>query len=202
MKTAIWMIAALGTLPSLATAQQVPNGTQISVRTNETITAANGNGRVYSGVVSNDVIGTNGSVAIPRGANAELMVRNAGNNEVAVDLESVSVGGRRYIVTASESTKGAHMGIGKNKRTGEFVGGGALLGTVIGAIAGGGRGAAIGALAGGAAGAGTQVLTRGKSIRVPAESILTFRLERPLAVSTSPDLGYTNNGHHYHRRTY
>lgn len=202
MRAAILMLAAVGTFASLASAQLVPNGTRISVRTNETITASSGNGRVYSGVVSSDVMGTDGNVAIPRGANAELMVRRAGNDEVAVDLESVSVGGRRYVVAASESTSGGRAGLGKNKRTGEYVGGGALLGTVIGAIAGGGRGAAIGALAGGAAGAGTQVLTRGKSLRVPAESILTFRLEQPLSVSTGPDRGYTRNGRHYHRQTY
>src|SRR5207244_7207406 len=35
-------------------------------------------------------------------------------------------------------------GLGKNKRTAEMVGGGAVLGTLIGAIAGGGKGAAIG----------------------------------------------------------
>jgi hypothetical protein len=61
-----------------------------------------------------------------------------------------------------------------------MVGGGALLGTVLGAIAGGGRGAAIGAAAGAAAGAGAQVLTRGKEIKVPAETTLTFRLEQPV----------------------
>src|SRR5438045_7124252 len=49
----------------------------------------------------------------------------------------------------------------KNKRTGEYVGGGAILGAIIGGIAGGGKGAAIGAGAGAAAGAGAQVLTKG-----------------------------------------
>ena len=52
--------------------------------------------------------------------------------------------------------------IGKNKRTAEYIGGGALLDTINGAIAGGGKGAAISAAAGAGAGVGTQVLTRGK----------------------------------------
>jgi hypothetical protein len=71
-------------------------------------------------------------------------------------------------------------GIGKNKKTAEMVGGGALLGTVIGAVAGGGKGAAIGAVLGGAGGAGAQVLTKGKQVKVPAESVLTFQLSRPI----------------------
>ena len=61
-----------------------------------------------------------------------------------------------------------------------MVGGGALLGTLVGAIAGGGKGAAIGAASGAAAGAGAQVLTRGKAVKVPAESKLRFKLEEPL----------------------
>jgi outer membrane lipoprotein SlyB len=73
-----------------------------------------------------------------------------------------------------------NRGIGANKRTAEMTGGGALLGTVIGAVAGGGKGAAIGALAGAGAGATAQVLTRGKEVKVPAESMLTFKLDQPL----------------------
>jgi outer membrane lipoprotein SlyB len=61
-----------------------------------------------------------------------------------------------------------------------MVGGGAALGTLLGAIAGGGKGAAIGAVAGAAAGTGVQVLTKGEEIRVPAETVLNFRLDEPL----------------------
>jgi len=75
---------------------------------------------------------------------------------------------------------GGREGIGKNTRTATMVGGGAVLGTLLGAIAGGGRGAAIGALAGAAAGAGAQVLTRGKKVDVPPETVLTFRLDQPI----------------------
>jgi hypothetical protein len=61
-----------------------------------------------------------------------------------------------------------------------MVGGGAVLGTLIGAVAGGAKGAVVGAVAGAAAGAGAQVLTRGKEVNVPAESVLTFRLGNPI----------------------
>ncbi len=63
-----------------------------------------------------------------------------------------------------------------------MTGGGAVLGTVIGAIAGGGKGAAIGAVGGGAGGAATQVLTRGKEVNVPAETLLTFKLDQPVTL--------------------
>lgn len=180
----------------------IPAGTQIRVRTNQAIDARDrANGRVYTGTVDRDVTAQNGTVVIPRGSNAELIVNNAGNNELSVDLESISVNGRRYMVPAEAYDKSRGDGLGKNTRTAKYVGGGAALGAIIGAIAGGGKGAAIGAAAGGGAGAGTQVLTRGKEVRVPAESILTFRLEQPFQMGTGNygrDNGYDRDGNHYH----
>ena len=61
-----------------------------------------------------------------------------------------------------------------------MVGGGAVLGTLLGAIAGGGKGAVIGAIGGAAGGAAVQVLTKGKEVNVPAETLLTFRTDAPL----------------------
>jgi len=61
--------------------------------------------------------------------------------------------------------------------TAEYIGGSALLGTIIGAIAGGGKGAAIGAAAGAGAGAGVQIPIRVKKVNVPADSLLPCRLE-------------------------
>ena len=69
-----------------------------------------------------------------------------------------------YPVTADDPAIGIEQrdGIGKKKRAAEHIDGGALLGTINGAIAGGGKGAAISAAAGAGAGVVTQVLTRGK----------------------------------------
>jgi len=162
---------------------EVPAGAEIAVRTNESIDARDtSQGTSYSAQVDRDVVDANGNVIIPRGSGARLVVRRVNDNTLALDLQSVRVNGRTYNVdTASIQESGAgREGIGANKRTGEFVGGGAVLGTLLGAIAGGGKGAAIGALAGAGAGAGTQVLTRGDHVRVPAESVLSFRLDRPL----------------------
>jgi hypothetical protein len=187
----------------LAQVDRVPAGSEIVVRTNETVDARHpSDSRIYSAVVERDVMDRSGKVVIPRGADAELIMRDADNDEIIVDLESVTVGGRRYAVNASSetlSTEGQRKdGVGVNERTGKYVGGGALLGTIVGAIAGGGKGAAIGAAAGAGAGAIGQTVTRGGRVQLPAESLVSFRLNQPLRMGVS-DSGYMREGRHYHR---
>lgn len=186
-----------------AWAQQdrIPSGTEITVRTNGRIVARNSNqGRIYSAVIDRDVQDRAGNVVIPRGSDAEMIIRSTSNRELQLDLESVNVNGRRYVVsTTDEVISGGNEkeGVGANRRTAKYAGGGALLGSIIGAIAGGGKGAAIGALAGGGAGAIGQTVTRGRNVDVPAESLLTFRLDQALRVG-GPDRGRDRNGVHYH----
>ena len=180
-------------------AETIVAGTTIPVRTNDTIDARDaGEGRVYSGVVDRDVLDNDNRIAIRRGSDVELMVRDLGHHTLALDLDAVVVEGKRYSVVTYDVTRDGDQkdGVGVNKRTGKFIGGGALFGTILGAVAGGGKGAGIGALAGGAAGAVGQLATRGKRVRVPAESVLTFQLQQPLAVA--PERGYTRGGQHYH----
>jgi hypothetical protein len=171
---------------------EIPSGTEIVVRNSEAIdSTTSSQGRTFAGTVEKDVMGSNGEVLVPRGSNAELVVRNVskggttGSPEVALDLNSIEIAGHRYMVNTADLRQGNNSGIGKNKRTGEYVGGGAALGTLLGAIAGGGKGAAIGAVAGAAAGGTAQVLTRGKEVKVPAESTLRFKLDQPLRLHSS-----------------
>lgn len=178
---------------SASDSMQVPSGTQISVRTNEAIDASQATtGQTYSAEVAEDVHGPNGEVLIPRKSEAQLVIRQVstggavGTPELALDLQSLTVNGHQYIVsTADLSHSTGKQGIGKNKRTAEMVGGGALLGTLVGAIAGGGKGAAIGAVAGAATGGTAQVLTRGKQVKVPAETVLRFQLDQPLLLNST-----------------
>jgi hypothetical protein len=169
----------------------VPAGRTISVRTEERIDPENvAEGRRFPATIVQDIPDGSGNVVVPAGSPATLIVRRvSGGGALAgpryvLDLDSVRVNGRRYVVNTSEVTAGG-QGIGKNRRTAEYVGGGAALGTLLGAIAGGGKGAAIGAIAGAATGGGVQVLTAGREIRVPAETVLNFRLERPLHLRES-----------------
>jgi hypothetical protein len=184
----------------------IPADTRIPVRTDQAIDARDrSDGRIFTGTVAEDVRGQDGRILIPRSARAELIVQNVAANDLTVDLDSITVDGRRYMVNAQAYDNARHTRLGENKRTGQYVGGGAILGAIVGAIAGGGKGAAIGAVAGGAAGAGAQVLTRGPQIRIPAETILTFRLNQPLEVGRGPysrDNGYDSDGNHYHNDYY
>ena len=132
----------------------------------------------------------------PKGSPAELVVVKAADqnaaskavnkNAVTLDLQTITANGHRYLLSSNNtSTSGnAKSGVGMNKRTGEYVGGGALAGVLIGAMAGGGKGAAIGALAGGAAGAGAEILTKGSEVKIPAESVLQFRLNQDLNLAS------------------
>jgi len=199
MTRQLLMLIALA-VPAAAS-DWIPRDTTIIVRTNETIhiAATEGDGRVYPGTVDSDVFDRDGNLLVPRGSNAELIVRRIGRDEVAVDLDSITVNGHRYGVAATETEAEAARTSPNKKRVGEFTGGGAILGTILGAVAGGGKGAAIGAAAGAGAGALTGLSTRGKTLNVPVESLVTFRLEQPIRIDM-PDGGYDQDGHHYHGR--
>jgi len=173
------------------TSRILPAGTELSVRTTTTINSKDGNdGQIYSASVDRDVSDNNGNILIPRGSPAELVIRSAtgGNvrnsSNLILDVQAVSVNGQRFLIDTEDLTRtGGRQGVGANKRTGEFIGGGTALGTLLGAVAGGGKGALIGALAGAAAGAGTQVLTKGGEVRVPSETVLTFRLDQQITMN-------------------
>ena len=199
--------AAIGvTQPTFAQGlrQTIDADTTLKIRTTEAIDVKTADGLIYRATVDEDVLDRNGEVAIPEGSAVELMARKSAD-EMTLDLESVTVNGQRYAVLADPSTVGTtgQLGagartIGANKDTAVYVGGGALLGTIIGAIAGGGKGAAIGAAVGAAGGAGAQIVTKGKSVYLPAESLVTFRLARRLNVGVA-DTGFERDSRHYHR---
>ena len=197
------LLVALSTLTLLGTwlnaqtrsdrrAVTISSGTRIAVRNDEPIDSENASsGQTYSATVIQDVQGDAGEVLIPKESPAELVIRQVASgtttssSHVVLDLKSVTVNGHRYRVSSEDVTQSGKAGLGKNRRTAEMVGGGAVLGTLIGAIAGGGKGAAVGAIAGGAAGGTAQVLTRGKTVKVPAETVLNFQLDRPLHLSAT-----------------
>ena len=169
---------------------QIPAGTEVSVRNDETIDSSKAaEGQTYAAEVTDDVRDANGAVVIPRGANAQLVIKSVssggrihGASDLLVDLQSVSVDGQQYAVSATDFKKEGSDGVGANKRTAEYVGGGGALGAVIGAIAGQGKGAAIGAASGAGAGALTEILTKGGSVKIPAETLMTFKLDKSVRV--------------------
>ncbi len=169
-------------------------GTFVTVRTERSLNTDRADGRIVPAVVDRDVWDEYGRLAvpaIPRGSPAQLRVRTAPDGDLILDLDSVVVDGRRYTVEAQADRIENRPRGTSGDRAAEYVGGGALLGTIIGAIAGGGKGAAIGAAAGAGAGA-AGLLTRGREVRVPAGSELTFRLDRDLWLGGRGD-GYRRN---------
>lgn len=98
----------------------------------------------------------------------------------------MTVNGKEYRLDTSDVAREGKEGVGMNKRTGIFAGGGAAFGGIIGALAGGGKGAAIGALSGAGAGTAAQAVTRGKAAVIRSETLLSFRLERPVHIHQMP----------------
>jgi hypothetical protein len=169
---------------------ELPAGTQVSVRSEETIDSATAvEGQTYAAEIADDVLDANGDVVIPHGSNAQIVIRSAskggrfrGASDLVLDLKSITVEGQQYLISTTDLKESGKQGLGANTRTAEYTGGAAALGAIIGAIAGGGKGAAIGAGAGAGAGAVTQVVTKGAAIRVPAETVLTFKLDKPVQI--------------------
>ena len=177
--------AASHPIPSLV----IPQGTNIVVLTSNSIQAGSeSSGQLYPATIQEAVIGSSGTVAIPAGTHAKLVVSNVRSGgavhspDLILDLYSIDVQGEEYRVDTSSITESNKSGLGVNRRTAELTGGGAGIGALMGAVFGGGKGAGIGALAGAGGGALTQLFTRGKQISVPAETSLTFRLEKTLVL--------------------
>jgi len=144
---------------------------------------------VFHGTVAQNVM-SQGVVVIPQGApvlgrvvEAREAAHFKGNAYLAIQLTQVSTY-RQKIGLDTDTFSQAEAGRGKN--TAEKAGGGALLGALVGALAGGGKGAAIGAIAGGGAGAGVNAVTRGKQVVLPSESIVSFHLQSPIVVTVPP----------------
>ena len=167
----------------------LPAGTEVVVQTGETIdgsTAADG--QVFAADVTEALKDADGKTVVPAGAKAQIIIKSLsqggkirGQDDLVLDLQSVSIDGRQYALSTEDLEQKGRNGLGKNKRTAEFLGGGAAIGGIVGAIFGGAKGAAIGAGAGAGSGVAAQALTKG-NIRVEAETILTFKLDAPLKV--------------------
>ena len=181
-KTVLAVLLVLAATAAYAqTTRTLPQGTAVKVRTDTAIPAKPAANARYTGTISEDVLDRSGTVVIPRGTHAELVaVPSEDGKDAVLDLNSVTVNGQRYLLTTQETAGNSTPGgLGVNKRTGKYVGGGAAIGAVLGALLGGGKGAAIGAILGGAGGAGAQVYTKNRE-ELPAETELSYTLAQDL----------------------
>ena len=166
----------------------IPAGTELRVRLDQDLgSKISQPGDTFTATVADDIV-VDGRTVIPRGAAAE---GNGDRREGPGPLQ-----GRRPAGTAAgagedalgelsgrDQHDGAQVEKGKGKRTAGFVAGGGALGAIIGGLAGGGKGAAIGALAGAGAGTAGSAVTGNHEILLPAETLLTFRLEHSVHVT-------------------
>ncbi len=177
--------------PAPAPARQVtvPEGTIVAVRLIDPIdTEQSKPGDTFRATISQPVM-LGDEVVIPSDADVEGQIVNAtsaghftGQSSLALTLTRLRVNGKTYALRTNQYER---QGTSRGKRTAATVGGGAGLGAIIGGIAGGGKGAAIGAAVGAGAGTGVQAATKGQQIKLPAETVLNFRLENAVTVTPS-----------------
>ena len=110
--------------PDPARVTRIEPGTLMAVRTTETIDVDRRDDRIYDGTVDQDVRGENGRLAIPRGAPVELIVRVEPDNDLVIDVDSVTVNGQRYALQTNTNRQ-------------ESVRDNSLVGSIVGAIQGG-----------------------------------------------------------------
>ncbi len=162
-------------------------GTHITVTTREELsTKTTQSGQTFTATVASPIV-LHGATLIRAGSPATGTVvaskqqgRFKGSGELDLRLDSIRSGGQTYEVSTSSIDQ---VEKGKGKRTAGFALGGGGGGALIGGIAGGGKGALLGGLLGAGGGTAVNAFTGNKPVIVPAESNLTFRLERPVTVS-------------------
>jgi hypothetical protein len=179
--------AAAPATPPPPTVITIPSGTPIRVRLDQDLgSKISQPGDNFSATVADSVI-VNGTVVVPKESRADGTVIDAkplgkfkGGALLTIKLERVHTRWGSYPVATSSIDRAEK---GKGKRSAAFIGGGAGFGALIGGLAGGGKGAAIGALAGGGAGTAGSAFTGNKQIVLPAETLLTFRLDHAVNVT-------------------
>lgn len=178
--SAIAMLAVLlAALPALAQRRTtIPSGTPVAVRIIDNLSSSNAKvGQEFRGTLDEPIV-VNGTQVYPKGADVVGTVtgvhpsgRLSDPGVLVLDLRYVEYAGRR---TALHAAPFKIKGESHTKSNVTKIGGGAAVGAIIGAIAGGGKGAAIGAGVGAAAGTGVAAATGKKEASVESEAVLNW----------------------------
>jgi hypothetical protein len=167
------------TLEMLASAQSVPAGTRITVRTDSQINSASAHiGQSFRANLLRDLV-VDGKTIAKAGAPAKGKVTYAKSSgrlhapgQITIRLTSIQLADAK---TLSVSTSGFRAkGKSHTKSNVTKIGGGAAAGALIGGLAGGGKGALIGTAAGAGAGTGVAAATGKEEAVVHAETAITF----------------------------
>ncbi|HEV2494146.1 MAG TPA: hypothetical protein VG204_13855 [Terriglobia bacterium] len=165
-------------------------GTLVTVRVDQMLSSdRNRSGDAFSGtlarplVVDGIVVAARGQTIAGRVTDAQKAGRVKGVSRLEVRLTDLTLadGTQAHVQSALFSKRGP-TSVGRDAGA---VGTTTAAGAVIGAAADWGEGAAIGAGAGAAAGVIGVLLTRGRPTVIYPESLLTFRIEAPVSISTT-----------------
>lgn len=162
----------------------VPEGTVLRIRVNQRISVKTSHaGDAFDGTIV-EPVAVNGAEVIPAGSTARGRVVEAhkrghfkGRSILELTLTGLDVNGRHYRLDTGTVVRTKK---GKGKRTAAFIGGGTGVGMLIGGVATGGVGLLIGGLSGAGAGTLGAAFTGNKDIDIPAETVMTFRLDQPI----------------------
>ena len=169
---------------------ELPASSTLTVRMIDGVdSSVNNAGEIFHASLESPLVVDN-DVVVPRGADIYVRLVSAssaghmkGKSELHLELVKMEFQGRSYpLVSNTYSITGSSRG----KNTAAKVGGGAAFGAIIGALAGGGKGAGIGAGVGAAGGAIYQGATKGKQVKIQAETRLDFQLDQPVMVTVVP----------------
>ena len=174
-------------LPPKPVTVTAPTGKAIRVRTASTLSTKTArNGDAFTAVLAEPLV-VGGVTIAPRGAAVTGLIADSnpggrvkGVARIAIRLTRLELAGGRTVDVST--TTFARNAPATKKKDALKIGIGSGIGAAIGALGGGGSGAAIGAGAGAGAGTGAVLLTHGDPAVIPAESLLTFILQRPIAV--------------------
>lgn len=167
----------------------LPAGTVIQIRTNDFLSSdGNHKGDAFIATLAQPIV-INGWVVMRRGQTITGQVTDAvragrvkGVSKLQLELNQLTlVDGQ--LVPLQTQLLNASAGT-SNGRDAAAIGLTTGTGAAIGAAAAGGPGAAIGAGAGFVASVAGVLLTRGKPTIIAPETLLTFKVEQPISIST------------------
>jgi hypothetical protein len=159
-----------------AAALTVNAGTQIMIRTSDALDTGDAKSDDRFITVLEADLAANGVLIAPRGstvygrvADASKARRMSGKAKLVLELTGIMINNQLIpIMTGRLDYTGERQGTGKK----------VVAGAAVGGLIDGGGGAAKGA----AVGVGAALLTKGKQIKIPAGTILEFRLSQPLTI--------------------
>jgi hypothetical protein len=164
----------------------IPAGEHVTIRMIDSIDSdRNEAGQEFRATLVSPLV-SKGRVVVPAGATVYVVLarqadagRVKGRSALEIQLSRLEYRGRSYPLASSLYEE---QGKSRGKQTAQRTGIGAVAGAVIGAIAGGGKGAAIGSAVGGGGAAGYQLFTHGQKVKIPSETVVTFRLTAPVTI--------------------